>query len=64
MDATPHTPPPTSHSHTQVTIRLPRSLLEQVDAVATEHFTCRAAIIRRMVAQALRGCATTRPTIG
>ena len=57
------TEPPTSHSHTQVTIRLPQSLLEQVDAVATEQFTCRAAIIRRMVATALRGSATTRPTV-
>jgi metal-responsive CopG/Arc/MetJ family transcriptional regulator len=54
----PETPPQHTqaiHTHCQVTLRLPKSVLRSVDALAQSEFSTRAAVIRRLVYRSLCG---------
>jgi metal-responsive CopG/Arc/MetJ family transcriptional regulator len=48
----PETQPRMRHDHVQVTVRLPKSMMRQIDHLAARQFSCRAAVVRRMLHQA------------
>lgn len=46
--------PPSAVINEQVTVRMPQWIVSQIDAVAAAEFSTRAAVLRRILAHAIR----------
>lgn len=52
MNTTPTKP---GYEHLQITLRLPNWVVSQIDGIAADEFTTRAAVLRRILAHSV-GC--------